>query len=321
MAVTAPMAQYRQLSRKSTTALSPRIINVHTMVWDLLSCERYFGTLGNPYSHFGTGFDGHSWTSFQWQDLRYRAASDYHGNPFCISIENADKGPGFPVWSGSNVPRFVPEQAEILAQLIAWLCARFAIPPYLVSDSLPGRVGPSYHRLGIDPWRVPNGVLYSSSRGKVCPGDRRIAQLRDEIMPRVRQILTPVPTPPPPPESDDMTKLRITAVSDDPRGVWVGIEGQYWTWIRSPEAVGVLVWNGDAYMNVVNGQPTPFTITGHQLREAYWMAPNTDNPWTAKDESNVLAELDMDSTFDIPGKGTMTFRQVIQEIYGAELAV
>src|ERR671923_89774 len=83
-----PGASQRQLPGKSTTLLSPRVINVHTMVWWLSACEDYFRQPGNPYSHFGTGYDGEV---RQWQDLQYRAASDYHGNPFCISIENADK--------------------------------------------------------------------------------------------------------------------------------------------------------------------------------------------------------------------------------------
>ena len=199
MAIFYPGAAKHQLLGKSTTPLAARIINVHTMVWDLESCENYFAQSGNPYSHFGTGPKGEV---YQWQDLTYRAASDLDGNTFVISIENADKGPGFPSWSGTDVPRFVPEQAELIAQLIAWCCARFGIPPYEVPNSLPGVVGPGKHRDGIDPWRVSGGVLYSSSYGKACPGDRRVAQFHNEIMPRVRELLSPNPVPPPEDEDD-----------------------------------------------------------------------------------------------------------------------
>jgi hypothetical protein len=186
MAIRYPGAANHQLHGKSTTPLAPRIINVHTMVWDLQSCENYFAQAGNPYSHFGTGPNGEV---FQWQDLTYRAASDLNGNNFCISIENADKGAGYPSWSGSDVPRFTPAQAEAIAQLVAWLCIRFGIPAVAVPDSLPSRHGPGYHRHGINPWRLPDGILYSNSYGKVCPGDRRINQFLNEIMPRVQTLV------------------------------------------------------------------------------------------------------------------------------------
>lgn len=212
MPIVASNVQYRQLSGKSRTALNPKIINVHTMVGTLEGTESYFSGSGRPYSHFGVPGAGQAW---QWQDLAFRAASDLDGNSISISIETEDRGPGFPDWSGSDVPRWTDVQAETLAQLIAWLCVRFGIPPVLVPDSLPGRVGPSYHRLGIDPWRVPNGIRYSSAYGKVCPGDRRINQLRDEVIPRVNEIITGVV---PPEEDDDMPALLVR-VSDD---------GSYW---------------------------------------------------------------------------------------------
>lgn len=182
-AIVVPGVNYRQLSGKSKTLLVPRVINVHTMVGGLAGVERYFAGSGNPYSHFGTGYDGEI---RQWQDLRYRAASDLNGNPYCISIENADSGTGFPVWSGSNVPRFTDKQADSLVVLLSWLCHRFNIPKELIATSCPHERGVGYHRLGVDPYRNTKcGHLWSRARGKVCPGDRRIRQLQTEIIPRV----------------------------------------------------------------------------------------------------------------------------------------
>lgn len=178
-----PGGAYRQLARKSRVPLAPRIINVHTMVGTLHGVEGYFAGDGRPYSHFGTGGSGEV---RQWQDLRYRAASDLNGNPYCISIENEDTGPLFPRWSGSDVPRFTDKQADALVMLLSWLCHRFGLPREAITTSCPHERGIGYHRLGVNPYRHTGcGHLWSSAYGKACPGDRRIHQLVHEIIPRV----------------------------------------------------------------------------------------------------------------------------------------
>ena len=71
------------------------------------------------------------------------------------------------------------------------------IPCRAVLDSKPGRRGVGHHRLGIDPWRVSAGELWSTARGKACPGDRRIAQLPDVIAAAQRLLDDPdAPAPP-----------------------------------------------------------------------------------------------------------------------------
>lgn len=181
-AILIPGVDHRQLPNKSTVLLDPKVINIHTMVWDLASCERYFAGRGRPYSHVGTGYDGEV---RQWQDLRFRAASCLHGNPRNISIENADTGPGFPRWSGSDVPDFTDAQAEALVVVISWLCHRFGIPKSAIGSSCAHERGVGWHRLGVSPWRQAGCSAWSSATGKVCPGDRRIHQLRTEIIPAV----------------------------------------------------------------------------------------------------------------------------------------
>lgn len=182
MVLTVPGVEYRQLPGKSTTPLDPRFIVVHTMAGTLVGSEAYFTPDGRPYSHFGTHANGHI---RQWQDLRYRAASDRQGNPYSISIENEDHGPAFPSWSGSDVPRFTDAQADSLVVLLSWLCHRFGLPKAAISSSCTHERGIGWHRLGIDPWRREECSSWSSARGKACPGDRRINQLRDEIIPAV----------------------------------------------------------------------------------------------------------------------------------------
>lgn len=173
-AIIYPGADYRQLPGKSTTLLTPLVINVHTMVGTLAGSEAWFTPSGRPYSHFGVGGNG---VVRQWQDLRYRAASDLNGNPFCISIECEDHGAAFPAWSDSDVPAFTPKQYAALDSLIAWLCTRFSVRRRLLQDSCQ-RDGISYHRLGIDPWRGVDCTRFSSKTGKLCPGDRRIEQVK-----------------------------------------------------------------------------------------------------------------------------------------------
>jgi hypothetical protein len=192
MAEIAPGADYRPLPRTlSTTPLQRRFINLHTMVGSLRGSEAWFSGSGRPYSHFGVGKRGLDGELWQWQDLRYRAASDLEGNPYSISFETEDDGPNEPI------PPWTEAQIKALVQTIAWLCRRYSIPAVLLNDSLPIPDGVSYHRLGINPWRVPGGLLYSSSPGKLCPADVRIAQIRTRIMPGVLAILNP-------PVEDDM---------------------------------------------------------------------------------------------------------------------
>lgn len=213
-AILVPGVTHRLLSGKSRTALSPQIINVHTMVWSLQACEDYFAGKGRPYSHFGTGPDGEI---RQWQDLRYRAASCYYGNPYNISIENADKGAGYPSWTGTDVPRFTDAQAESLVVLISWLCHRFGLPKSAIATSRPHERGIGWHRLGVNPYRHPDGRLWSSAVGKACPGDRRIHQLVHEIIPAVS-----APAPQPPEQKDeeemveDIERLHVIYLKANP---------------------------------------------------------------------------------------------------------
>jgi hypothetical protein len=182
MAVVYPGADYRQLPNKSRTLLTPTVINIHTMVGTMAGTEAWFSPSGRPYSHFGVGGNGAVW---QWQDLRYRAASDLNGNPFCISIETEDKGSSFPNWSGSNVPHFTTAQLNALVQLVGWLCTKFNIRRVLLTSSCQ-RNGVSYHRLGIDPYRQAGCTKYSNATGKVCPGDNKISDIKNKLMPALQ---------------------------------------------------------------------------------------------------------------------------------------
>lgn len=174
-------AEWRPLGEQTQPRMSAHdLIVLHTMAGTLAGTDEFFRDrgYGGTESHFGVGADG---VVLQWQDLEHTADANGDGNRRCISIETADRGAGFPTWSGSDVPAWTDRQLAALAELLAWLANRYRIPLQLVADSRPGRRGVAYHRLGIDPWRVAGGEKWSTAAGKVCPGDRRIAQIPDLI--------------------------------------------------------------------------------------------------------------------------------------------
>jgi hypothetical protein len=107
----------------------------------------------------------------QYVDTQYRAPAQLEGNSSMISIEtqggvdNIDTEP----WTAAQVER--------LASIARWTHQVHGIPLVRMANSLPETRGIGYHRLGIDPWRVDGGELWSRAYGKVCPGNGKIAQI------------------------------------------------------------------------------------------------------------------------------------------------
>lgn len=214
MAKRYPRGSYQPLGNPAAESrmLAHDLVCLHTMVGTLAGTDSMFENdgFGGTESHWGVGGDG---ACIQWQDMAYSADANLEGWHRVLSIENADIGaPWFPQWSGSNVPRFSEPQAERLVDLVAWVCSKEAhadcpsswachqvgIPPVFVPDSKPGRRGICVHRQGIDGnfpdtpllrGRVSGGEKWSESTGKACPGDRRILQTANEIVPAVRARL------------------------------------------------------------------------------------------------------------------------------------
>lgn len=172
------------------------IICLHTMVGFLGSTDAMFRDKGyvGVESHFGIGgrwgsdanadLDG---VIYQWVDTEYRADANLEGNHRLISIETADNAPRLT----SDIAPWSTAQVDSIVRLVAALCRRYDIPAELVPDSKSTRRGIAYHRQGIEPWRGGVGEVWSASRGKECPGDARIAQIRNTIIPRVRAALAP----------------------------------------------------------------------------------------------------------------------------------
>lgn len=184
-------AQFRPLA---TAQRQPRmaahdVVVLHTMVGTLTGTDRMFHANGwsGTESHFGIGGrwgDGRDGEIIQWQDTEFTADANLDGNHRVISIETGDNFPR----SAADIEPWTPRQLDSIVAVTAWACRRYDIPAVLIPDSKPGRRGIGYHRLGIDPWRVPGGEKWSSARGKECPADQRIAQM-PEIVARVKAVL------------------------------------------------------------------------------------------------------------------------------------
>lgn len=166
--------------------------------YDVVCVHTIVGRAPAHAAHFSTTGSGRI---LQSRDTLYRSAANLNGNHRVIAIENEDHGPEFKSWNikdGHAVPALTDAQVDACARILAWAHKTHGVPLQLCPDSRPGSRGLAYHRQGIDgnfgtyrfPGRAPGGEVWSSSFGKVCPGDRRIEQL-PEILARAKAIVNP----------------------------------------------------------------------------------------------------------------------------------
>lgn len=187
-AIRKPVPRYQAGGSAGGAMPSPRRLVLHTAVSSADSLFDLFNRDGNPVAHFYVRADG---TIEQYVDTSRRASAVLEGNGDCVTVESEDIGPPFPGWTGSNVPPWTDAQLDALARIARYCHSVHAIPLVAV-DASPGSHGVSWHRKGID-GNFPAGLLsgrgpgdehWSSSGGKVCPGDNRIRQVVGEVLPR-----------------------------------------------------------------------------------------------------------------------------------------
>lgn len=172
-----PVARYQSGGRVCRAA-SPkqRRVMLHTAVSNGASLYGLFSQSGTATSHFYVAKDG---DVEQYIDTRYQSTAALQGNRDSITIETWDGGQA--AFNGGRSPRWTDAQMGSLADLLAWCHREHGILLAQLPDSKPGRNGVCYHRQGVDPWRVAGGEQWSKSRGKICPGPARIAQIPDLI--------------------------------------------------------------------------------------------------------------------------------------------
>lgn len=169
----------------SKATCTPDLVCLHTIV----------GSAPASAAHFSTSGLGKIW---QHRDTTKQSAANYNGNGHIIAIENEDRGGVFPSWNikdGHAVPGFTSQQIESIAQICAWANKTHGIPLVQCPNSKRGSRGIAYHRQGISGnWAgyaysgiVAGGEVWTTSPGKVCPGDRRISQI-PQIIERAKQI-------------------------------------------------------------------------------------------------------------------------------------
>lgn len=251
--------------------------------------------VGNPpahAAHFSTRADGHIYQS---RDTKHRSAANLHGNHRIIAIENDDHGPEFGPWNvndGHAVPPFTEQQIESIAKICAWAYQTHGIPLVTCPDSKPGSRGIAFHRQGIDGnWagyayggRVPGGEVWTSSRGKVCPGDRRISQI-SRIITRARQIAGLEQ-----PREDPQVKNLILAREANGPKTYVG-DGMFRRHVADPTELGGLQYwikqkGGDSN---VQGPWADLRVLGVDIDALVGAKVNAAVAPLLDDESKVLA--------------------------------
>jgi hypothetical protein len=179
--------------------------------YDILCIHTIVGFAPAHQAHWSTKANG---TILQSRDTKYRSGANLEGNHRVLAVENEDHGPRFGTWDtddGHAVPAMTPEQVEANAQILAWVHEEHGVPLILCPNSKSTSRGSAYHRQGIDgnfsdykyPGRVPGGEVWTNSRGKVCPGDRRTDQ-RPQILKRAIEIVNGTPPQPQPQKEIDM---------------------------------------------------------------------------------------------------------------------
>lgn len=164
-----PPAIRKPVTRHRTARTRDRGICLHIAASPAASLFGYFDQPGKPTSHFYVRWSG---IVEQYVDTDLRAPAQLEGNPTLISIETQGG-------TGDNLHQgWYADQVESLTRLVAWIHATHpGIPLAAMPNSRPESTGVGFHRLGVNPWRVPGGELWSDSYGKICPTPERERQI------------------------------------------------------------------------------------------------------------------------------------------------
>jgi len=142
------------------------------------------GWFNNPASsassHFYVKYDG---TVEQYLDTKYIAWTQRAGNAYGIGIETQGLGSG--TWTDA--------QMASIAALLKWINKVHGVLLTDMGNSKKSSRGVGYHRMGCDPWRLSGADVWGP-RGKVCPGDGRVAQF-DAVVRAAGGATIPVTNP------------------------------------------------------------------------------------------------------------------------------
>lgn len=164
--------------------------------------------------------------------LNRKGIANYKAADFSIAIETADTGTN----NDPTISAFTPAQAESVALALAYTAWGYKIPLFY-PDAWDG-TGTACH---TEPFGYP---VWTNSNGKICPGLKKKAQVRNLILPRAREILaawTAPPPPPPPPSGGTVLLYRV--VSGD----------SYWKIVETVSEDGKATQSRVAALQAANG--------------------------------------------------------------------
>lgn len=182
---------------------------------------------------------------------------NYKASKFSIVIETADAGWPDPGHLGG----FLYDHAEIVARILAYESIVWGFP--LGYPTTWDGTGVGCH---TEPFGYPN---WTNVPGKPCPGETKKRQVRDEILPRARQIraawLEPTEPKPPIPPEDDMARLPKARVR--------GKAKQWYLFPVSPET--------NVELDTATDAPFVLDLTPQQIAQleahlGYPLAPTKD---------------------------------------------
>ncbi len=190
---------------RTRTKITPRLLLIHTngasKEGGLASQSNWANAApGNTHPHYSV--NAPQPTKFVPTDRE--GIGNYRVSDWSIVVETADAGWPTP----GNAGGFLYDHAEIVARICAYESIVWGFP-LDYPDAWDG-TGTACH---TEPFGYP---YWTNSVGKPCPGVEKKRQVRDEILPRARQIrnawvglVPPVDSHPPTPPEDDMQLAKI----------------------------------------------------------------------------------------------------------------
>lgn len=179
MATKIPSAKWRPIARNFTNRRRIRTRGVILHTTASKKATSMFGWFSNVAARASSNLhiadDG---TIEQYVDLDKIAWTTGAASDTTIGIET--QGDGTDPWTDA--------QLDALEDTLVHICRRYGIPARQMTSSRASEQGIGWHRLGVDGHFPATGILrgrnqrgggesWSSSRGKVCPGDARIKQI------------------------------------------------------------------------------------------------------------------------------------------------
>lgn len=190
-----PGAKQLLLPENSTqVSINPTQFIVHSLAapWTAQRAYEYWRDSTNLESHFGLGYAG---DLAQYISTEVRADANASANARAVSLETASNLQHSDPWTDAQVQKII--------DLGYWLHKTHGIPARLPTTwNSPGM---GYHRL-YSSWSVG---------GTSCPGDARVEQFTDVILPGINALIDGGTPPPPTPEGFLMSSTLNSANAID----------------------------------------------------------------------------------------------------------